>query len=106
MNIEFKEIELLSGDVYNSLKYPNTGFFLVDQKDLIAPASEMIVYNAGNMVYFMLNFQEIRNFDVPKIKEEPKLEMEGDTNSNGSVSEELFLKAMSLMVNKDESYKQ
>jgi hypothetical protein len=64
------------------------------------------MYNDGNLVWFMLNLRDIVDLNSFKETKEPKLEMEGDTNSNGSVSEELFLKAMSLMVNKDESYKQ
>lgn len=104
MNIEFKEISLLSIDAYNGIKYPNTGFFLVNQTDLVG--SDMVVYNDGGTVWFMLNLQDIRNSDLPNIKEEPKLEIVPNPKSNGLVSEELFLKAMSLMVNKDESYKQ
>ena len=103
MNIEFKEISLLSTEVYNSIMYPGTGFFLVNQRELVA--SEMIVYNDGTVVWFMLNLQDVRNFDFPNRTEEPKLEISPNPKSNGLVSEELFLKAMSLMVNKDESYK-
>ena len=104
MKIEFKKISLLSTDAYNSTSYPDAGFFVVDQIDLVA--SQMIVYNDGNMVWFMLNLKDIRNSDLSKIKEEPKLEIVPNPKSNGLVSEELFLRAMSLMINKDESYKQ
>tara|TARA_R110000737_G_scaffold350239_2_gene388655 strand:- start:566 stop:880 length:315 start_codon:yes stop_codon:yes gene_type:complete len=104
MNIEFKKITLSSTDVLNILKYPSAGFFLVRQPDLLQ--ADALIYNDGNLVWFMLNLRDIINLNSFKETKEPKLEMEGDTNSNGSVSEELFLKAMSLMVNKDESYKQ
>jgi hypothetical protein len=104
MNIEFKEIKLLSTDVLNSLKYPNAGFFLVRQPDLVQ--ADVLIYNDGNLVWFMLHLRDIVDLNPFKEAQEPKLEMEGDTNGNGLVSEELFLKAMSLMVNKDESYKQ
>tara|TARA_R110002167_G_scaffold87190_1_gene235826 strand:+ start:601 stop:915 length:315 start_codon:yes stop_codon:yes gene_type:complete len=104
MNIEFKEITLSSTDVLNSLKYPNAGFFLVRQPDLVQ--ADVLIYNDGNLVWFMLNLRDIIDLNSFKETKEPKLEMEGDTNSSGSVSEELFLKAMSLMVNKNESYKQ
>lgn len=103
MKIEFKEISLSSTDAYNSTSYPNTGFFVVRQRDLVD--SDMIAYNDGSLVFFMINLKDIRNSDLPKIKEKPKLEIVPNPKSNGLVSEELFLKAMSLMVNKDESYK-
>lgn len=103
MNIEFKEISLLSADVYNSSKYPSTGFFVVTQEMV---GLDVLVYSDGNLVYFMLKLQDIINFDLPNRKEEPKLQITPNPKSNGLVSEELFLKAMSLMVNKDESYKQ
>jgi hypothetical protein len=103
MNIEFEEIELLSGDVYNSGKYPNAGFFVVRQEMV---GLDVLVYNDGTLAWFMLNLRDIVNFDYPKGTKEPKLEIEPNPKSNGLVSEELFLKAMSLMVNKDESYKQ
>jgi hypothetical protein len=104
MKIEFKEISLLSEEVYVSGSYPNTGFFLVRQRDLAE--SDMILYNDGNLVWFMLNIRDIVNINSFKETEKPKLEIEPNPKSNGLVSEELFLKAMSLMVNKDESYKQ
>ena len=103
MNIEFKEITLSSGDVYNSSKYPNTGFFMVCQ-DMVG--LDMLVHHDGTAVFFMLYLRDAVNFDSFKETEEPKSEISPNPKSNGLVSEELFLKAMSLMVNKDESYKQ
>ena len=102
MNIEFKKITLLSEDIYNVSKYPNTGFFVVCE-ELVG--QDVLVYNDGNIVWFMLNLSDIIYFDSSKETREPKLEIEPNPKSNGLVSEELFLKAMSLMINKDESYK-
>jgi hypothetical protein len=104
VNIEFKEISLSSTDAFNSIKYPNTGFFEVHQIDLVG--SDIIAYNDGNVVWFMLNLSDVVNLNSFNETKEPKLEIEPNPKSNGLVSEELFLKAMSLMVNKDESYKQ
>jgi hypothetical protein len=77
---------------------------VVHQIDFVG--SGMIVYNNGNMVLFMLNRSDVIDLNSFNETKEPKLEIEPNPKSNGLVSEELFLKAMSLMVNKDESYKQ
>ena len=102
MNIEFKEIKLLSTDVYNKNFYPNTGYFVVNQKDLIE--SRILVYNDGASISFMLGLTPQILSQTPV--DPKKLVLEPNPKSNGLVSEELFLKAMSLMVNKEESYKQ
>jgi len=99
MKIEFKEISLPSIDYLTSQKYPSKGFFYVTQGDI---DKKDLVFNTGDVVWLLLDNVSIPNiesyFEESAIEDSPK--------SNGLVSEELFLKAMSLMVNKDESYKQ
>ena len=101
MKIEFKEIELNSTDTYTASNYPSEGFFIVNNVDV---KSKSLVYVVGTMVIFMLAEDNVIDFNSFKVVEETKVESQDNTQSN-LVSEDLFLKAMSLMVNKDESYK-
>ncbi len=105
MKVEFKEIELNSVDVYTASNYPDDGFFIVNDVDI---KTKSLIYVKGDLVWFMLTEDDVVNFNSFKVVEEveeTKVESQDDTQSSGLVSEDLFLKAMSLMVNKDESYK-
>jgi len=97
--LEVKEINLVPTDFYNANSYETDGLYLVHDMSLHAIVP-ILVYVKSHCVLYVgecsgLNFIETKE----------KLEIKANPKSNGSVSEELFLKAMSLMVNKDESYK-
>tara|TARA_R100000951_G_scaffold85055_1_gene72763 strand:- start:316 stop:621 length:306 start_codon:yes stop_codon:yes gene_type:complete len=101
MKVEFKEIKLNSADTYTASSYPSEGFFIVNELDV---KRKSLIYVEGDLVWTMLTEDNAVNFNSFKVVEETKVESQDNTQSN-LVSEDLFLKAMSLMVNKDESYK-
>tara|TARA_R110000787_G_scaffold11339_1_gene37710 strand:+ start:4058 stop:4363 length:306 start_codon:yes stop_codon:yes gene_type:complete len=97
--LEVKEINLVPTDFYNANSYKTDGLYIVHDETLVVIVP-ILVYVKNHCVLYVgdcsgLNFIETKE----------KLEIKANPKSNGSVSEELFLKAMSLMVNKDESYK-
>lgn len=102
MKVEFKEIELNSTDAYIASSYPGEGFFVVNDVDV---KIKSLIYVERDLVWVMLGESSEVNFNSFRIVEETKVELQDNTQSSGLVSEDLFLKAMSLMVNKDESYK-
>lgn len=97
MKVEFKEIELNSTEAYTASNYPSEGFFVVNDVDV---KIKSLIYVKGDLVWFMLTEDNVIDFNSFKVVEDTKVESQDNT-----VSEDLFLKAMSLMVNKDESYK-
>ena len=97
MKIEIKEISLSSIDYLTPQEYPSKGFFYVTQGDI---DKKDLVFNTRDMVWLLLD-----NISIPNIEsyfEESAIE---DSPKSNGLSEELFLKTLSLVVNKDESYK-
>ena len=99
--LEVKEINLSPGDFYNYQAYRSNrdGFYLINDISIIDDYTILVLVKNSCVTY--IGEGEDFNF----IETEPKLEIAPNPKSNGLVSEELFLKTMSLMVNKDESYK-
>jgi hypothetical protein len=97
MKVEFKQIELKSEDVYNASNYPGEGFFVVNDLDVKVKS---LVYVEKDLVWFMLTESSEVNFKSFEVLEDTKVEPKDNT-----VREDLFLKTISLVVNKDESYK-
>ena len=102
MKVEFKEIELNSAGAYVASNYPSEGFFVVNDVDV---KLKSLIYVEKDLVWTMLTESSEVNFNSFEAVEDTKVESQDNTRSSGLVSEDLFLKAMSLMVNKDESYK-
>ena len=97
--LEVKEISLAPADFYNFGAYPSEGIYLV--AELVVPQISTTLLNVRNGCVIYIG----EGVDFNFIETEPKLEISPNPKSNGLVSEELFFKAMSLMVNKGESYK-
>ena len=112
MNITKQNISLPNGRWYDSTAYPNSGVFIVSDANAFAinnttqssiAISQCVaayVNKSNNIVLYLDDEQSFIN--NCRILDQPKNEQ---IQSPNSVSEELFLKAMSLIVNKDESYK-
>ena len=98
--LEVREINLMGVDFYNYGAYPSDGIFLVNEMTTVDDHT-ILIYVKNNCALYI---GEGSDFNLIE-SEKPKLEIVPNPKSNGLVSEELFLKAMSLMVNKDESYK-
>ena len=98
MKIEIKEISLPSMDCLMSQKYPSKGLFYVTQGDI---DKKDLVFNTGDMVWYLVDNESIPN--IESYVEESAIE---DSPKSNGLSEELFLKTLSLVVNKDESYKE
>ena len=101
MKIEFKEIELRSSDIYTPSSYPSTGFYLVKLYEQPEPGRTMI-YNDGVSALYLIDLPYTQFSSNGATNSETSNEA---TNVNNPISEELFLKTLSLVVNKDESYK-
>lgn len=91
MKIEVKEINIDLADVYNINSYPSDGLFLVFD-------------GCNNQLVFVLKQTSLCMFlcyrnDIQFLEETGK-------NPVDNVSQDLFLKTLSLVVNKDESYKE
>jgi len=108
MKIEFKEIKLRSSDIYTPSSYPSTGFYLVKLYEEPEPGRTMI-YNDGTSALYLINLPYelfCSNYELFCSNEDTNSETSNEaTNVNNPISEELFLKTLSLVVNKDESYK-
>ncbi len=98
MEIEFKEISLTSSNYLQTQQYPSTGFFCVTQNDTNI---RVIVFNGGAMVWHLIDEPVVGVFDSYAKKQTIE-----DSPKSSVLSEELFLKTLSLVVNKDESYKE
>jgi len=90
MKIEFKEIDLKDLDLYNPSSYPSKGFYLAETD--ITEYKNMI-YNDGVGVMLITSLTPT---DILSIKDTNNK----NTNVNDSVSEELFLATLSLVLNK------
>ena len=95
MNLKLKvrNIELSSSDMYNYDKYPIDGLFLVIDEMQGNNFGGQLVLRVNSSVLFLCNGEHI------KFKDDPEVE------PSGNISQELFLKTLSLVVNKEESYK-
>lgn len=101
MKIEIKSMHLGPTIMYDSNQYPNSGIFAVRDHDG--------GIETGNVVFVDKQFSSVihlsteSEFNVHfKVLDE---EVETPKEVKGAISEDLFLKAMSLLVNKEESYK-
>ena len=99
--LEIKEINLSPADFYNYQAYRSRGdgLYLVNDVSTVDDFTTLVFVKNNCTIYI----GDGRDFNFIESKE--KLNIEANPKSNGLVSEELFLKAMSLIVNKDESYK-
>jgi hypothetical protein len=88
MKVEVTEITLDPNDVYNINSYPNSGLYLVFD----GCNSQLMSIQKNNSMCLFIGF----DYDVNLIKSEETKE---------GISQDLFLKTLSLVVNKDESYK-
>ena len=95
MKIKATYIELNSADVFNNQSYPNNGLFLVFDEVMRGESGGQLILNINGMVMFLCNGNEV------VIEEDEKVEIE----PSNDISQELFLKTLSLVVNKEESYK-
>ena len=90
MKIEVKEINLTASEVYNINAYPCDGLFLVFDG---CNHQFMFILKNANLCIFLCYKNDINLLEST----------EQDVGEN--ISQELFLKTLSLLVNKDESYK-
>ncbi|NRA77324.1 MAG: hypothetical protein HRU18_03865 [Pseudoalteromonas sp.] len=97
MKLKVEEINLNSADVFLYEKYPNDGVFLVFDEIQKNDFGGQLVLRVNNFTLFLCN-----GYDITFEYED---ESEVEVKSDGSISQELFLKTLSLVVNKDESYK-
>ena len=95
MKIKVTHIELNSADIYNNQSYPNNGLFLVFDEVLGGESGGQLILNTNGIILFLCNGNEV------VIEEDEKVEIE----PSNDISQELFLKTLSLVVNKEESYK-
>lgn len=98
MKVEITETGMLSQNLYNAEFYEKSGLFMV--KDELSISSFLLVNKTNNNVWFICQKEDMPDFKLieEKVVNEEKVV--------GGVSEDLFLKSLSLLVNKDESYKQ
>lgn len=99
--LEVKEINLSPADFYNYQAYRSNGdgLYLINDVTTVDDYTILVLVKFNCIVYIG------EGVDFNFIESKEKLNIEANPKSNGLVSEELFLKAMSLMVNKDESYR-
>ena len=91
--VEVKEINLMLHDFYNHAAYPSDGLFLVNDMATVDYYTLLVIVKNNCVVYIT----EGVDIDLIEEKKEEKVQTQ--------VSEDLFLKALSLAINKDESYK-
>lgn len=96
LKLKVKEIELNNSDMFNYEKYPTDGLFLV--------IDEVQGNDCGGQLVFRIDFAVTYLCLGEQIKFE--VESEPEVKTSGGISQELFLKTLSLVVNKEESYKQ
>lgn len=95
MNVKLEEINLDTNNIYNASCYPKSGLFIVKSD---TSTDVVFVDVLGNFVLFISAFDIFKKC-VPEIDEQKTKEV------SSGISEDLFLKTMSLLANKDESYK-
>ena len=95
--LEVKEIKLPGPDIYISGSYPSDGIYLVtditNMSNVVDRDNTLVNVRLGGVIYIG---EEIDIKFIEEKKEE-KAQMQ--------ISEDFFLKTLSLVVNKDESYK-
>tara|TARA_R110002049_G_scaffold53852_6_gene150287 strand:- start:7839 stop:8129 length:291 start_codon:yes stop_codon:yes gene_type:complete len=95
MNVKLEEINLSTNNFYNASCYPKSGLFIVKSD---TSTDVVFVDVLGNFVLYISTFDIFKKC-VPEIDEQKTKEV------SSGISEDLFLKTMSLLANKDESYK-
>ena len=98
LKLKVREIELNNSDMFNYEKYPTDGLFLVIDEVQGNDCGGQLVLRVNFSVMFLCNGEHIEFED--EVKSEPEVK------TVGGISQELFLKTLSLVVNKEESYKQ
>ncbi len=97
MKFKVNEVEVKGGNMYLSESYEESGLFMA--KDESGISSFLFVNKYNNMVSYICMKNEIP--DLKAIGEK----VVNEKKTVEVVSEDLFLKSLSLFVNKDESYK-
>jgi hypothetical protein len=93
--VEVKEINLLLENFYIYKEYPSDGLFLVNDMTTVDDYT-ILVYVKNSCV---LHVGEGRDLNYRGIEEKKEVK------TQNQISEDFFLKTLSLVVNKDESYK-
>lgn len=93
--VEVKEINLSLGNFYIYKEYPSDGLFLVNDMTTVDDYT-LLVYVKSNCVTYAGEGMDLNYIEIEEKKEE---------KTKTQISEDFFLKTLSLVVNKDESYK-
>tara|TARA_R110002020_G_C15924629_1_gene743210 strand:+ start:104 stop:397 length:294 start_codon:yes stop_codon:yes gene_type:complete len=91
MKLEVKEIKLDANEVYCVNSYPSDGVFLAFDG---CNHQFMFILKSTSLCMFLCYKNDIQFLESP------------EQEANDNISQDLFLKTLSLVVNKDESYKQ
>lgn len=99
MKLKYNEINVGNNEVFNGNSYPKEGFYKVNVESW---AESQLILKKDGLVWTFGDFNMIYNAinENIEVSEKPK-----DLAEQNGVSEKLFLKTLSLVINK-ESYKE
>jgi len=100
-----KEIELINSIMYNIDSYPDGGFYFVTDP---GSGNRYLVYadKEGNMViYVTSNTKYLNGVENPFVDTSEDGNVKASNEDRSIITEDLFLKSLSVVVNKTEPWK-